>query len=137
MYLFCGFLGKNTCRCTHHNKQSISTRGLTSETPIAIAFLMPRVEKSTWYIFKKESCSCDTPSCVSCKYSEIKNLKFQYQATRNFFLCYIRCLDREVTGRTRISPNANYSRARIFIQHFIPHFFFIQHFIPHFFLFSI
>ena len=58
-------LGNSYCNCFH---------------------LMPRVEKSTWYIFKKESCSRDTPSCVSCKYSEIKNLKFQYQATRNFFL---------------------------------------------------
>ena len=45
---------------------------------------MCRVEKSTWYIFEKERGSRDTPSCVSCKYSEIVNLKFQYQATRNF-----------------------------------------------------
>ena len=51
---------------------------------------MCRVEKSTWYIFKKERCSRDTPCVGSCKYSEkqrISFLNFQYQATGNFLLC--------------------------------------------------
>ena len=93
LYLFCGFVGKNTCRCTHHNKQPISTKGLTSETAIAIAF--------TWCVAlirvpgtfkKKERCSVIHRVYCSCKYSEIqrsKNLKFQYQATQKNFLCTV------------------------------------------------
>ena len=38
LFKISGDVGKNTCRCTHHNNQLISTRGLASETPIAIAF---------------------------------------------------------------------------------------------------
>ena len=53
--------------------------------------LMCRVEKSTWYIFKKTLYSRDTPSCSApCKYLEIQRssfLKFQYQATQNCLLC--------------------------------------------------
>ena len=68
-------LGNSYCNCFH---------------------LMCRVEKSTWYIFKKQRCSRDTPCWGSWKYLKIANLKFQYQATRNCFLCLINSFMRPV-----------------------------------------
>ena len=86
----CGFVGKNTCRCTQLQQSLISTSGLTSETPIAIAFTWcVALKKVPGTFFFKKRCSVIHLVYCSCKYSEIqrsKNLKFQYQATRNFFL---------------------------------------------------
>ena len=42
---------------------------------------------------------------MCCKYSEIKNLKFQYQATRNFFLCKDTSYDDNNEGDDNISNN--------------------------------
>ena len=49
-----------------------------------LVYLMPRVEKSTWYIFKKRRCSRDTPCLDSCKYLEIKTLSFSTRLHKSF-----------------------------------------------------
>ena len=64
--------------------------GWPQQLLLQLLHLMCRVEKSTWYIFKKTLYSRDTPSCSApCKYLEIQRssfLKFQYQATQIFLL---------------------------------------------------
>ena len=56
---------------------------VVSETPIAISYTeCVALKKVPGVLSKKKQHARDIPCCVSCKYSKIENLKFQYQATQ-------------------------------------------------------
>ena len=100
LYLFYENHGKNTCRCTHHNKQPISTWGMTSTIPIAIAFTWCVALKKVPGTFKKKSAApwytlCTAPVNTR-KYSNLKTLSFSTRLHKKIHV--IKVMDRKDNG---------------------------------------